>query len=103
MGAYEFCEAIPPGISFRRGDANADGAQDLSDGVAVLSFLFGGGDAPPCAKSADADDSGTVDVTDAVFLLNFLFSGGLPPPAPFAECGFDSTDDDLSCDLFPSC
>ncbi len=42
MGAYEFCEEIPPGISFRRGDANADGAQDLSDGVTVLSFLFGG-------------------------------------------------------------
>ena len=69
------------------GDTNADGEQNLTDAVFVLDFLFGGGDEPPCAKSADADDSGSVDLTDPVFLLKCLVAGGQPPPAPFPECG----------------
>jgi len=36
-----------PGEIFRRGDANADGAVNLTDGIAVFNFLFLGGDAPP--------------------------------------------------------
>ena len=91
------------GCGFLRGDANADGNQNLTDAVFVLDHLFGGGKEPPCAKSADADDSGTLDLTDPVFLLNFLFSGGPPPAAPFPECGFDPTIDDLTCVSFEGC
>ncbi len=71
--------------------------------MAVLSLLFGGGDAPPCAKSADIDDSGSVDVTDPVYLLNFLFAGGPSPAAPFSECGLDPTPDDVTCESFEGC
>ena len=94
------CEFL---ANFRRGDTNADGKQNLTDAVFVLDHLFGGGDAPPCAKSADANDSGTVDLTDTVFLLNFLFAGGQPPPTPFSECGLDPTIDDLTCESFEGC
>ncbi len=91
------------GPLFVRGDANADGTGNVTDAVYVLDHLFGGGEVPPCAKSADADDSGTVDLRDAVYVLNFLFTGGAPPAAPFAECGQDPSVDELSCDSFPSC
>ncbi len=103
MGAYESGDCPPP-TRFKRGDANADGNQNLTDAVFVLNHLFGGGDEPTCAKSADVNDSGAVDLTDPVFLLNFLFLGRLPsPPAPFAECGPDPTVDDLTCESFEGC
>ncbi len=88
---------------FRRGDANADGDLNLTDAIFILGALFLGEAAPTCADAADTDDSGEVNVTDAVLLLNHLFSGGPAPAAPFAECGVDSTLDELSCDSFPSC
>ncbi len=88
---------------FLRGDANADGNQNLTDAVFVLNHLFGGGPEPTCTKSADANDSGTVDIADPVFLLNGLFTGGPPPPVPFPECGIDPTIDDLTCLSFEAC
>ena len=87
---------------FSRGDANADGARNVTDAVFLLNYLFGGGTVPPCLKSADTNDSGSIDLSDAVFLLNFLFKGGTPPPAPFDERGWDPTPDHLSCEMFPS-
>ncbi len=104
MGAYESGDCPPQTERFTRGDANADGNQNLTDAVFVLDHLFGGGTEPTCAKSADMNDSGAVDLTDPVFLLNFLFLGRRPsPPAPFAECGFDPTPDDLTCESFQGC
>ena len=91
------------GVIFLRGDANADGRQNVTDAIFVLRYLFGVGEVPPCAKSADADDSGTVDRTDPIFLLNFLFTRGPSPLAPFPECGPDPTDDDLTCESFQGC
>jgi hypothetical protein len=76
-GALDACER-----PFFRGDADADGALDLTDAVRILLHLFQGGAAPPCAEAADADDGGTVSLTDAVFLLSFLFRGASPPPLP---------------------
>ena len=45
-----------------RGDANADGTINISDGVYSLNFLFTGGDAPPtpfpgCALDPDDPDN----------------------------------------------
>jgi hypothetical protein len=71
---------------FIRGDANADLATDISDGIGILRHLFLGSTID-CLESADADGSGAEEVTDAIFLFNFLFAGGAPPPAPFPECG----------------
>lgn len=102
IGAYE-SGSCPPPTAFRRGDVNADGERSVTDAVLVLLHLFGGGDAPPCAKSEDADDSGLVDLMDPVVLLSWLFSDGPPPAAPFPGCGFDLTADDLACESFEGC
>lgn len=90
-------------IPFRRGDANADGSQDISDALSILSHLLLGGRTPACEKSADTDDSGTLELTDAVRLLGFLFLGDAQPPAPFAACGIDVTADGLPCASYGAC
>jgi hypothetical protein len=97
--------AAPPAraADFIRGDTNASGARDLSDGIALFNFLFVGGAEPPCADAADADDSGGLDLTDGIFLLNFLFSGGSPPPPPLDGCGPDPTADGLDCAASEPC
>ncbi len=92
---------LPP--PFARGDINADGNRNLSDVVVMLSHLFAGAEAPPCVDAADSDDDGGVSITDAVRLLTFLFSGGPPPAAPFPDCGFDPTPDELTCVAFDGC
>jgi hypothetical protein len=92
-----------PEVEFIRGDANADGAADVSDAVRTLVYLFLGGVEPACPKSLDADDSGTLDVTDAVFELEYLFLGGPAPASPFPDCGPDPTGDELSCLSHAAC
>jgi hypothetical protein len=82
---------------FRRGDANEDGGVDISDAVAILVYLFGGGSPPPCLDRLDTNDEGQLNVADAVYLLSYLFSAGPPPPEPFAQLGPDPTPDGLDC------
>ena len=61
-----FLEAgTKPGITFIRGDANADGTVDIADGTFIVNFLFLGRSAPTCDDAADADDSGELDLSDA--------------------------------------
>ncbi|MCZ6792912.1 MAG: hypothetical protein O7J95_04785, partial [Planctomycetota bacterium] len=86
-----------PTARFVRGNANGDGAVDLSDAVAILGHLFLGGPTPGCLESADANDSGGVDLSDAVYLLSHLFLGGPAPPSPFPECHSDATGAPLGC------
>ena len=101
MGAFEHggCEAVTP---FRRGDANADAEENVSDAIFVLAWLFQGGESPACEKAGDLDDNGTVDLTDAIVLLMHLFLGAAPPPPP-RSCGPDPTSDPLSCAAFSPC
>jgi hypothetical protein len=73
---------------FIRGDANLDGAADLSDAIAVLLHLFGGRTLS-CLDAGDLDDDETISLTDAIFLLEFLFRGGPAPTAPFPVPGDD--------------
>jgi len=93
----------PPGKAFVRGDANADGKVDISDGVTVLLYLFAGQGPLPCDDSSDANDDGKIDISDAVRILLFLFSGPSPLPDPALACGFDPTEDDLGCRRFVPC
>ena len=65
-----------------RGDCNGDGSIDLSDGVSMLNFSFGGADAPPCVASCDFNASGELDVTTAIYFFGALFQGGPPIAAP---------------------
>ncbi|MCH2365612.1 MAG: hypothetical protein MK554_00115 [Planctomycetes bacterium] len=89
---------------FRRGDADANGAMQLTDAVFVLLYLFSGGGEPPCMEASDADDNGALQLTDAVYVLLYLFSGGDAPPAPGAgECGADTGDVDLGCGAYDTC
>ena len=92
-----------PDPGFTRGDANADGAFNISDPVFVLNFLFAGGEEPTCLDTADVDDDGAVNITDGIGGLNNLFGGGAPPRAPFPDCGVDPTPDDLACRPFAPC
>jgi hypothetical protein len=93
---------------FRRGDVNGSGAMDLSDGVAVFSYLFLGAAEPACLESADSNNSGAIDISDGIAILDFLFLGGTPPPAPgHQSCGTDPDEPDspgdLGCGAYESC
>ena len=44
------------GTRFVRGDSNGDGAIDIADAIAVLSYLFAGGRALDCDDAADVND-----------------------------------------------
>ncbi|MBI4584067.1 MAG: lamin tail domain-containing protein [Planctomycetes bacterium] len=88
------CQSSQP--LFKRGDANQDGAADLSDGIKILNFLFLGEADFPCQDAGDVDDSGQVDISDPIGLLTYLFLGQGPPPAlPGKDaCGPDPTPDE---------
>ncbi|MBI4600784.1 MAG: hypothetical protein HY721_02375 [Planctomycetes bacterium] len=99
---------------FQRGNANDDGNYDLSDAVFTLSYLFIGGETPPCLNAADANDDNKVDISDGVYSLGYLFLGGPAPPNPFFgafhSCGLDFTPapgsppaEFLSCESFSNC
>jgi hypothetical protein len=91
--------------SFRRGDADTNGAFNITDAIFVLNALFQGGTQPACPDAADSDDNAAVNITDAVFILNALFQGGSQPPAPgTAACGADpTTDDALAACTYTTC
>ena len=85
---------------FLRGDANNDGAVDISDANFINDYLFNGGSAPSCMDAADANDDGQVDISDSAYLLEFLYQSGNPPPSPFPVCGEDPTSDNLGCNSY---
>ena len=89
---------IEPGPLFVRGDANGDEVVDISDGIAVVSYLFLGRELV-CLDAADTDDDEQLVITDAVYLLDFLFRSGAPPPPPYPGAGTDPEGDILGCGL----
>jgi len=96
----------PPRTRFIRGDVDAAGSLQLTDGVAIFNFLFLGGTTPTCMEAADADNDGIVNLTDGIRILNFLFLGG-PPPVEPETCGVDTdpigSPRDIGCESFRSC
>jgi hypothetical protein len=66
-------------IQFLRGDANGDGAINVSDVVYLINYLFINGPAPDPIQAGDVNCDGVVNVTDVVYLINYLFIGGPPP------------------------
>src|SRR5687767_8347652 len=79
-----------PAAWFIRGNPSGSGTLSLSDPILILSYLFTGGEVPPCLDAADADDDGRVEVNDSIFILNHLFLGGPPPTVRFGGCWFDT-------------
>ncbi len=88
--------------AFVRGDGNADGKHDISDAIAILRGLFGGGTLA-CRDAADINDDGALDIADPIALLGYLFSQQAAPHAPFPDCGVDDTQDELDCAAFAPC
>ena len=91
---------------FQRGDADASGDLDLSDGIVVLLHLFVGSVSLPCLDAADVDDSTNLEVTDAIALLAFLFDGGPLPAPPVSVCGTDPIGEGastLGCETYAPC
>ena len=88
---------------FIRGDANDDGAVDITDPIFTLRMLFAGGPPSPCADAADGNDDGAVELSDATYTLGYLFRGGPKPPAPGLVCGPDETEDALPCNGGKAC
>jgi len=82
--------------TFIRGDADMNGAVEITDAVVVLDGLFLGGTLI-CKDAADADNSGELDLTDGITILNALFLGGPAPPAPYPQAGTDPDEDQLDC------
>ncbi|MFQ5653538.1 MAG: hypothetical protein ACE5GW_02260 [Planctomycetota bacterium] len=103
QSSFHVIQFTPGTTSFRRGDANADGALDISDPIRVLAVLFTGGGPPPCEDALDANDDGALDVADAIILLGRLFEGGPPLPVPYFACGPDFTGDGLDCASYAPC
>ena len=95
QGAFPFLN------EFVRGDANQDGAVEVSDAVFVLNFVLLSGDPLSCSAAGDANDSGALDLADPIYILNRLFQSGpeFPPPV---DCGLDPTAD-LPCEVAGSC
>jgi hypothetical protein len=69
VAKYPDCFAI-------RGDANFSGAITVSDAVFLVSYIFGGGQAPRVAGCGDMNCSGGVSISDAVAIIQYIFAGG---------------------------
>ena len=80
---------IIPELYFVRGRVNGDDKVDISDAVALLSFLFGSGEAPDPLDAGDLNKDGSTDISDAIYLLDYLFRGGPVIPGPYPEPGPD--------------
>jgi hypothetical protein len=90
--------------SFIRGDANASGGLDISDGIRLLGHLFlGNPETLDCRDAADVDADGVLNIGDPIYLLNYLFTQGDAPEAPFPSCGASPVPGGLGCASFPIC
>lgn len=88
------------GTLYQRADANDDGELNIADAIAVLSFLFQGGNDIHCLDASDADGNGLLEITDGIYLLRYLFLGGEAPPNPYGVCGGLPA---LGCERFAGC
>ena len=88
-------------------------AVDISDGAALISYLFQKGPQrflPPCLDACDTNDDGRVDLADAMLLLRNIFrlsSGELQAlfdrPHSDQEPGARTPDDRLDCQVGSAC
>lgn len=68
------------------GDANNSGSVNIADVTFLISRIFAGGPAPPCAQEGNANGDDKIDISDITFLIARIFAGG---PAPV--CGTTGT------------
>lgn len=75
-------ETLAGGFSVytRCGDVDGNDEINVSDGVAIISYIFGEGVLVQF-EAADADCNGVVNISDVVTLFAYIYGGGLPPSA----------------------
>ncbi len=61
------------------GDADDNEIVNISDAVYMISYIFGGGEAPTPMIAGDCDCNGIVNISDAVYLISYIFGGGASP------------------------
>lgn len=61
------------------GDANNNNAINILDVTFIISYLYRGGAAPPCADEADANGNNALNILDVTFLISYLYKGGSAP------------------------
>lgn len=66
------------------GDANADDAVNIGDGVYLINHIFHNGPAPVHNAAGDVNCDLNINVGDAVYLINYIFRPG--SPSPCATC-----------------
>ena len=54
---------------FRRGDADQNGAFEVTDAIFTLEMLFLSGPSAGCDDSADVNDDGRLNLTDPIWSL----------------------------------
>lgn len=67
------------------GDANSDGAANVSDAVWVINYVFIGGQPPNPLARGEVNCDGSVNVSDAVWIINYVFIGGNMPCDPTGD------------------
>lgn len=117
MGAGPFCNPAcltvpfktpppPKPALFVRGDSNQDSVIDISDGIKTLIALFQEQGPHTCPDAMDSNDDGKVNLTDAIFIFHFLLGDNTARPylpEPFSQCGYDASEDALTCSMFSPC
>ncbi len=66
-------------IALVYGDCNRDGLVNISDGLFLIDYIFGGGAAPNPPVLGDNNCDEIVNITDVVYLIEFIFAGGPEP------------------------
>lgn len=72
MDSFNLEVSASASAAILRGDANADGAVDITDLVSIISYILDASAVPPSLENADANADGTVDITDLVWIINLL-------------------------------
>jgi len=60
------------------GDYNQDAGVNISDGIALFSYLFLGEAGPDCPAGLDFNNDGDFNISDGIATLGYLFQGGRP-------------------------
>ena len=60
-------------------DGNGDEEPNISDLIAMVTYMFQEGTPPPALPALDANGDGAIDIADVIWMVSFMFSDGSPP------------------------
>ena len=61
------------------GDIDDSGEIDIADLVALVDWMFAGGNEPYPIDAAQIDGNQSFDIADLVSLVEYMFNDGIPP------------------------